>query len=140
MSTHNSIPPQAPVPPRDEESVPASKDEQQDETISPYLVDWDDDDEENPLNWSTAYKCWITFQLGMLALAASLGSSIIAPAEPDIAAHFGMSKEVTVLCVSLYMWVIRCALSCSWLTDNPHQPGLRIGSDVLGSRLGDMGT
>ncbi|KAK6607733.1 MFS multidrug transporter [Botrytis cinerea] len=45
------------------------------------LVGWDgDDDQGNPRNWSTLYKSWITFQLGMLALSASLGSSIISPA------------------------------------------------------------
>ncbi|KZP26647.1 MFS general substrate transporter [Athelia psychrophila] len=69
----------------------------------PNLVVWDDDDEGNPRNWSTGYKSWITFQLGMLALAASLGSSIISPAEEDIAAYLGVSSEVTVLVISLYI-------------------------------------
>ncbi|KAF2084204.1 MFS general substrate transporter [Saccharata proteae CBS 121410] len=61
------------------------------------------DDPENPQNWSWAYKCWITFQLGMLALAASLGSSIISPAEANIAAYTGVSREVSVLSISLYI-------------------------------------
>ena len=39
----------------------------------------------------------------MLALAASLGSSIICPAEPAIAAYLGLSEEVTVLVISLYV-------------------------------------
>jgi len=30
------------------------------------IVDWDGDtDPANPRNWSTGYKSWITFQLGM---------------------------------------------------------------------------
>jgi MFS family permease len=68
-----------------------------------YLVDWDENDQANPRNWSNGYKSWITFQLGMLALAASLGSSIIAPAENAISAYTGVSHEVAVLSISLYV-------------------------------------
>lgn len=69
----------------------------------PNLVDWDENDPDNPRNWSTTYKCWITFQLGMLALAASLGSSIISPAEGVISEYVGVSSEVMVLAISMYM-------------------------------------
>jgi hypothetical protein len=89
--------------PQDEESAPESKREQRSEHNDPNLVDWDDGDKGNPRNWPTGYKCWITFQLGMLALAASLGSSIISPAEPAIATYVGVSREVTVLSISLYV-------------------------------------
>ena len=68
-----------------------------------YLVDWDKNDPENPRNWSNSYKSWLTFQLGMLALAASLGSSIISPAEDSISTYIGVSREVTVLCISFYI-------------------------------------
>ncbi|PQE04998.1 bicyclomycin resistance protein [Rutstroemia sp. NJR-2017a BBW] len=57
----------------------------------------------NPKNWSTLYKSFITFLLGMLALSASLGSSIISPAEQTIAAYVGVGREVSVLSVSLYI-------------------------------------
>ncbi|KAJ5648760.1 MFS general substrate transporter [Penicillium lividum] len=67
------------------------------------LVGWDENEPANPHNWSTTYKSWITFQLGMLAMAASLGSSIIAPAESTLEDHFGISHEVAVLCISLYI-------------------------------------
>lgn len=69
----------------------------------PFLVKWQPNDPENPREWPTLYKSWITFQLGMLALSASLGSSIIAPAEPDIAEYVGVSVEVTVLIISLFV-------------------------------------
>jgi MFS family permease len=39
----------------------------------------------------------------MLALTASLASSIIAPAEPDIAKYVGVSEEATVLVISLFV-------------------------------------
>ena len=68
-----------------------------------YLVDWEPHDPANPRNWSTAYKSWITFLLGMLALAASLGSSIISPAEETIMRYTHISSEVSVLPISFYI-------------------------------------
>ncbi|KAH7336073.1 major facilitator superfamily domain-containing protein [Rhexocercosporidium sp. MPI-PUGE-AT-0058] len=87
----------------EENALPPVTDEHGKETDR-NAVDWEgSDDPENPLNWSEGYKWWITFQLSMLALAASLGSSIIAPAEDAIADYVGVSKEVTVLVISLYI-------------------------------------
>lgn len=92
----------ASTPPKDEERTPVAKEE--DRGKDPYLVDWDGEkDKANPLNWSTGRKIWITFQLGMLALAGSLGSSIISPANETIAEYVGVSNEVGILSVSLYM-------------------------------------
>ncbi|KAF2167553.1 hypothetical protein M409DRAFT_54148 [Zasmidium cellare ATCC 36951] len=68
-----------------------------------YLVDFEDNDPENPMNWSPYCKAFITVQLGFMALCASLASSIISPAETVIAAKFGVSQEVTVLTVSLFV-------------------------------------
>jgi hypothetical protein len=68
-----------------------------------HLVEWDIDDPGNPRNWSLGFKYWITLQLGMLAFAASIGSSITAPASASIAAYANVSHEVAVLSVSLYM-------------------------------------
>ncbi|TVY86907.1 putative MFS-type transporter, partial [Lachnellula willkommii] len=70
----------------------------------PNIVDWDgDDDQENPRNWAFGYKSWITVQLGFLALSASLGSSIISPAGNAVAEYVGVSAEVSVLSISLYI-------------------------------------
>lgn len=66
-------------------------------------VEWDENDPANPFNFSFAKKCFMTFQLGMLALAPSFGSSVISPANPVIAQRFGISEEVTVLTISLYI-------------------------------------
>ena len=68
-----------------------------------FLVDWEPNDTANPRNWSTGYKSWITFQLGMLALSASLGSSIISPAEDAIIQYTHISSEVAVLPISLFI-------------------------------------
>lgn len=69
-----------------------------------FLVKWDTGDPENPYNWSTLYKTWVTFELSMLALAASVTSSMIAPANHIIAEYIGVSDTVAVLNVSLFVY------------------------------------
>jgi hypothetical protein len=71
-----------------------------------HKVDWGPDDGDNPRNFAFRKKVWITFQLGMLAMSASLGSSIIAPGQNAFAEYVGISAEVTVLSVSLYMYAL----------------------------------
>jgi hypothetical protein len=87
----------------EDEAKPQPLKEDNTENLEKHLVGWEENDPANPRNWSTGYKRWITFQLGMVALAASLGSSIIAPAEPVIEQYVGVGTEVAVLCISLYM-------------------------------------
>lgn len=78
-----------------------------------FLVQWDENDNNNPRNWSPFYKAFLTFQYGMLALCGSMGSSIISPASEDIAHEFDISRLTTVLCVSLN--VLGFALGpCLW--------------------------
>jgi hypothetical protein len=38
-----------------------------------FLVSFGPQDQDNPHNWSTPYRSWLTAQLGLLALAASSG-------------------------------------------------------------------
>ncbi|PPJ49817.1 hypothetical protein CBER1_03353 [Cercospora berteroae] len=68
-----------------------------------FQVKFDDNDPTNPRGWSNGYKAWITVQLGFLALVGSIGSSIISPAQPIISEYTGVSEEVTVLVVALYV-------------------------------------
>lgn len=75
----------------------------QDSHDDDYQVKFDEDDPTNPRNWSPYYKAFLTFQLGMLAMSGSIGSSIISPAELTIAKVFNTSKELMVLCISLYV-------------------------------------
>ncbi|KAL7806676.1 major facilitator superfamily domain-containing protein [Trichoderma aethiopicum] len=70
---------------------------------TPILVKWDENEPANPYNWPTLYKAFITLQLGMLAMAASVGSSIMAPADEKIQQVFHVGHEVSVLCISLYI-------------------------------------
>ncbi|KAF7195316.1 putative transporter C36.02c [Pseudocercospora fuligena] len=68
-----------------------------------FQVKFDENDKDNPRSFSTPYKALITLQLGFFALTASIASSIIAPAEPVISQYIGVSEEVTVLVVALYI-------------------------------------
>ena len=80
-----------------------SSGEQSREIKESHLAAWDVEDAGNPKNWSRLSKYWITLQLGMLAFAASVGSSITAPATNSIATYANISHEVSVLSISLYM-------------------------------------
>jgi hypothetical protein len=68
-----------------------------------YIVAWEPNDPDNPQNWSGLYKSWVTFQLSMLALAASVASSMIAPAGSVVAKQIGVSENLVVLNVSLFV-------------------------------------
>jgi hypothetical protein len=77
--------------------------EPREESKELHIVAWQDEDTENPKNWSRLSKYWITLQLGMLAFAASVGSSITAPATSAFAEYTNISREVSILSISLYM-------------------------------------
>jgi hypothetical protein len=87
----------------EDEERPRPSKEDNAENLETYLVKWEENYPANPRNWSTGYRRWITVQLAMVAMAASLGSCIIAPAEPVIGQYTGVGREVLVLCISLYM-------------------------------------
>ena len=70
---------------------------------SAFVVRFEDGDPDNPKNFHPYFKAWLTFEMGMLALAGSLGSSIIAPAEATIAEDLNISIEATVLTVALFV-------------------------------------
>ncbi|OAP58819.1 hypothetical protein AYL99_06116 [Fonsecaea erecta] len=89
---------------RAEEQPPHEKKVVLEDDKTEVLVDWDGGgDPENPQNWSTVFKSWVTLQLSLLAFSASLASSIIAPANRTIAEYIGVGEELVVLNVSLYI-------------------------------------
>lgn len=78
-----------------------SPDEEKREEI---LVKWGGkEDKENPLNWSGPFKAWITFQLCMCVFSASLAASFISPGNKAIAEYVGLSENMMVLDISLYV-------------------------------------
>lgn len=74
------------------------------EIPSPYLVDWyNDQDPENPQNWSGAKKGFVTFQICIYTLAVYMGSAIYTPSETGVSEYFGVSQTVASLGLSLYV-------------------------------------
>ncbi|KAJ5162333.1 hypothetical protein N7492_007725 [Penicillium capsulatum] len=68
-----------------------------------FLVQFEDGHHDNPKHFRPSYKIWLTGQMSMLAFVGSLGSSIMSPAQPELATYLGVNKEVTVLSLSLFV-------------------------------------
>ncbi|KAF2717799.1 MFS general substrate transporter [Polychaeton citri CBS 116435] len=74
-----------------------------------YLVEWDGpNDPENPQNFSFALKAWITLIPAAMTFVASLGSSIFSAAVVVTAQEFGVSQEVMILGIALYVLGFAC--------------------------------
>lgn len=58
---------------------------------------------DDPKKMNSDRKAWICLQMSLLSLTASIGSSIISPAEAVLAAYLDISLEATVLTVSLFV-------------------------------------
>jgi hypothetical protein len=68
-----------------------------------FLLHFDPGDSEDPRNFTFLRKVWITFIMSMLAFLGLFGTSVVAPAEPVIAAYEHSSIELTTLLVALYI-------------------------------------
>ncbi|KAI0265292.1 putative caffeine resistance protein 5 [Gloeopeniophorella convolvens] len=68
------------------------------------LVTWHGpDDRENPLNWSSAKKTWVMFQLCLLTFTVYLGSAIYTAGISEITEHFHVSRVAATLGLSLFI-------------------------------------
>lgn len=97
-------------PARDEETGShVYPDDGSDEQIDPDIVDWDGpNDPENPMNWSRGRKWWISILTAFLTLVISFSSSVFSTASEATAEEFGMSSEVMILGVTLYVVGFAC--------------------------------
>ncbi|KIK50280.1 hypothetical protein GYMLUDRAFT_51297 [Collybiopsis luxurians FD-317 M1] len=68
-----------------------------------YLVTFDLGDVENPQNWSTLKRWYLTLLGGMLVLNATFASSAPSGIEQAFIEQFGLSEEVAVLTISLFV-------------------------------------
>ncbi|PYH97260.1 MFS general substrate transporter [Aspergillus ellipticus CBS 707.79] len=73
-----------------------------------FLVKFEKGDPEDPKNFNSWHKAYLTFQMSVLALAGALGSSIVAPGQSAIAEYVHVGEEVSVLATSLYIlgWAV----------------------------------
>jgi hypothetical protein len=65
-------------------------------------VDFEHDDPENPLNFSTARKWFITILVVMMTILVAAAAGAYSPVMPDLMREFGVSSEVATLGISLY--------------------------------------
>ncbi|RDB24165.1 Efflux pump FUBT [Hypsizygus marmoreus] len=70
---------------------------------SPYIVDWDLDDPENPYNWTKARKWVITSQLALCTFTVSFGSSSYTGGIQGTMRDLNISEDVAILGISLYV-------------------------------------
>jgi MFS transporter, DHA1 family, multidrug resistance protein len=84
------------------------------------VVQWDGpDDLENPHNWSTKYKFFVSGTLVVLPLIVNIGTSILSGTAADLEEEFQISTEVVILsttttflivCLNSYVSFSRCSL------------------------------
>lgn len=75
----------------------------------PSIVDWDgDEDPENPMNWPIGRKIWMSTVAAATTFIVSIASSVWSEDVDVTAKEFGVSREVTILGVSLYVLGFAC--------------------------------
>ncbi|KAE8341409.1 hypothetical protein BDV24DRAFT_174802 [Aspergillus arachidicola] len=71
---------------------------------SPEVIGWSDArDSENPQNWSLRKKVLVTLLICLLTFSIYIGSAIYTPGIPGVAQQFGVSREVGILGLTLFV-------------------------------------
>ncbi|KAK8196736.1 GTPase-activating protein, partial [Zalaria obscura] len=69
-----------------------------------HLVSWfGDNDPENPMNWSTPKKFFVTFNICLLTTGIYIGSSIYTPGLQTVEQRFGVSQVAGTLGLTLFV-------------------------------------
>jgi DHA1 family multidrug resistance protein-like MFS transporter len=86
-----------------------------------HVVGWDgEDDPANPMNFPRSKKWIMTMSLAAITFCVSFSSSVFSTATTVTAEEFGISLEVMILGVSLYVLGFACGMSPKTiLTDDP---------------------
>lgn len=89
---------------KQEQSQQKKSENDEDEEHDPDVVDWDgDDDPLNPMNWSPVRKWGIAVTMGLMTFVVTFASSVFSSATEVTAMEFGVSSEVMILAVSLFV-------------------------------------
>ena len=85
----------------------------------PNIVDWDGpSDPDNPKNWSSGRRIWITLCVSSLTFVITFASSVFSTATEVVSKKFHVSQEVTTLGTSLFVLVsFRTTLNLTRLTN-----------------------
>lgn len=75
----------------------------EDQTESKYVVAFEDNDPQKPLNWIFSKKLYHTMIYGLATFAAQFNSTTTAPSVPHLANYFHVSTEKALLGTTLYI-------------------------------------
>jgi MFS family permease len=87
----------------DKEQATGELEHEEPSSTDQFLVSIEESSPEHPYNWPLSKKLFTVAQLSLLAITGSAGSSILSPAQKAVSQEFGVSEEVTVLNISLYV-------------------------------------
>ncbi|KAM0746368.1 putative caffeine resistance protein [Meredithblackwellia eburnea MCA 4105] len=73
------------------------------EAPHPYLVDWEENDQDNPRNWSQGKRLFVAGEIMLLTFSVYIGSAIYTSAIPSIEETFHVSGVVATLGLSLFV-------------------------------------
>ncbi|KAJ7452706.1 major facilitator superfamily domain-containing protein [Mycena galericulata] len=79
------------------------------ETVPPdgtpglFLVDWEEDDPDNPQNWSFKKRAFVALSMSLLTFSVYIGSAIYTSSIPGLMLQFDVSLTVATLGLSLYV-------------------------------------
>ncbi|KAF7985297.1 hypothetical protein HWV62_6461 [Athelia sp. TMB] len=77
--------------------------ERREEKEDPHLVNFTENDPENPKNWSNLKRWYLTMTAGLLVLNATFASSAPSGIVPQLMEQFSMSEELATLTLSLFV-------------------------------------
>ncbi|KAJ7231720.1 putative caffeine resistance protein [Mycena haematopus] len=68
-----------------------------------YLIDWEENDPDNPQNWSFNKRAFVAFEISLLTFSVYIGSAIYTPSIPGLMQEFQVSLTMATLGLSLYV-------------------------------------
>ena len=69
-----------------------------------HIVDWyGPEDPDNPQNWGTFKKVWVTFEICLLTFSVYIGSAIYSAGILDVSETFGVSRVAATLGLTLFV-------------------------------------
>ncbi|GAA5820851.1 hypothetical protein JCM11251_001844 [Rhodosporidiobolus azoricus] len=76
---------------------------EEEEEEDPNKVQWQENDPDNPQNWSNAYKWWITILCAQSTVSVTFASSAPSSALTQMSEQFNVSSVVAALVTSLFL-------------------------------------
>ncbi|KAJ6580724.1 major facilitator superfamily domain-containing protein [Mycena capillaripes] len=69
----------------------------------PFLIDWEEDDPDNPRNWSFRKRAFVAFSISFLTFSIYIGSAIYTSSIPGLMEEFNVSLTMATLGLTLYV-------------------------------------